>query len=126
MADFNPDIGKETRFVAGEQQAEIARRGALASAAVKRDKKILREAALAVIDADPDAPVAIIKKVIQSAKGGSIKAADFLAKLLGEYQDTTVNQQINITPQSPADRYNEVYGRIEDAELLNPDTASNE
>lgn len=120
MADFNPDIGKETRFVAGEQQAEIARRGALAAAAAKRDKKILREAALAVIDADPDAPVAIIKKMVESAKNGSIKAADFLAKLLGEYQETTVNQQININT-SPADRYNEVYGRIEDVELLNPD-----
>lgn len=127
MADnFNPDIGKATRFVAGEQQAEIARRGALAAAEAKRDKKILREAALAVIDADPDAPVAIIKKIVQSAKNGSIKAADFLAKLLGEYQqEPTVqnNTQINNynSGKTPEERYEEVYGRIEDAELLEPE-----
>lgn len=41
--DFDPNIGKKTQFVAGEAQAEIARKGQQAAMAKKKEKKKLRE-----------------------------------------------------------------------------------
>ena len=109
---------------------ELGAKGGRASGVARREKKILREAALAVIDADPDAPVAIVRKLVENAKKGSLGAIDQLAKLLGEYQqEPTVqnNTQINNynSDKSPAERYEEVYGRIEDAELLEPNENEN-
>lgn len=125
MADIT-EISKATQFQTGEKQVEIARKGGIASGIAKREKKILREAVLAVIDADPTAPAAIGKALIDKARKGNLGAIDQLAKLLGEYQqEPTVqnNTQINNynSGKTPEERYEEVYGRIEDAELLEPE-----
>lgn len=42
-SDFDPNIGKKTQFVAGEAQAEIARKGQQAAMAKKKERKKLRE-----------------------------------------------------------------------------------
>lgn len=42
MKQFDPDIGKATRFKAGEEQAEIAKKGAAASIEARRQKKSIK------------------------------------------------------------------------------------
>lgn len=50
--NFDPNIGKDTQFKTGEEQAKIARKGGIASGEAKREKKEFREL-LAMVDAMP-------------------------------------------------------------------------
>ena len=50
--NFDPNIGKDTQFQTGEEQAKIARKGGIASGEAKREKKEFREL-LAMVDAMP-------------------------------------------------------------------------
>lgn len=42
MKQFDPDIGKATRFKPGEEQVEIAKKGAAASIEARRQKKSIK------------------------------------------------------------------------------------
>ncbi len=42
MKQFDPDIGKATRFKPGEEQVEIAKKGAAASVEARRQKKSIK------------------------------------------------------------------------------------
>lgn len=84
-------IGAKTRFKAGKKQAEIARQGAIASTAVRREKRTMREIAEIILSKDvmtSDGVVtgkyAVLAKVIDKALKGDLQAATFIRDTIGE------------------------------------------
>ena len=84
-------IGANTRFKAGKKQAEIARQGAIASTAVRREKRTMREIAEIILSKDvmtSDGVVtrkyAILAKAIDKALEGNLQAAEFIRDTIGE------------------------------------------
>ena len=84
-------IGANTRFKAGKQQAKIARQGAIASAAVRREKRTMREIAEIILsknvttsDGVVTRKYAILAKVIDKALKGNLPAAEFIRDTIGE------------------------------------------
>lgn len=76
------------------------------------------------IDPETGEPVsnglAILLQQMVAALNGDRLAAEFCLKVAGELTDT---QQVEVVVpvKTPEERYEEVYGRIEDAELLEPE-----
>ena len=84
-------IGAKTRFKAGKQQAEIARQGAIASTAVRREKRTMREIAEIILsknvttsDGIVTVKYAVLAKVIDKALKGNLPAAEFIRDTIGE------------------------------------------
>ena len=84
-------IGAKTRFKAGKQQAEIARKAAIASAAVRREKRTMREIAEIILsknvttsDGVVTVKYAVLAKVIDKALKGNLPAAEFIRDTIGE------------------------------------------
>ena len=84
-------IGANTRFEAGKKQAEIARQGAIASAAVRREKRTMREIAEIILsknvttsDGVVTGKYAVLAKVIDKALKGDLQAAAFIRDTIGE------------------------------------------
>lgn len=84
-------IGAKTRFKAGKKQAEIARQGAIASTAVRKEKRTMREIAEIILSKDvmtSDGVVtgkyAVLAKVIDKALKGDLQAATFIRDTIGE------------------------------------------
>ena len=72
-----------TRFVAGEKQVEIARKGAMASAEAKRRRKTLKEELLILLEngnTQEQISLAVIKKALE----GDIKAYETIRDTIGE------------------------------------------
>lgn len=61
----------------------------------------------------------LLQQMVAALKGDRL-AAEFCLKVAGELTDT---QQVEVVVpiKTPEERYEEVYGRIEDAELLEPE-----
>ena len=84
-------IGANTRFKAGKKQAEIARQGAIASTAVRREKRTMREIAEIILsknvttsDGVVTRKYAILAKAIDKALDGNLQAAEFIRDTIGE------------------------------------------
>ena len=84
-------IGANTRFKAGKKQAEIARQGAIASTAVRREKRTMREIAEIILsknvttsDGVVTVKYAVLAKVIDKALKGNLPAAEFIRDTIGE------------------------------------------
>ena len=84
-------IGANTRFKAGKKQAEIARQGAIASAAVRKEKRTMREIAEIILsknvttsDGVVTRKYAIIAKAIDKALEGNLQASEFIRDTIGE------------------------------------------
>ena len=84
-------IGAKTRFKAGKQQAKIARQGAIASAAVRRENRTMREIAEIILsknvttsDGVVTGKYAVLAKVIDKALKGDLQAAAFIRDTIGE------------------------------------------
>lgn len=84
-------IGAKTRFKAGKKQAEIARQGAIASTAVRREKRTMREIAEIILsknvktsDGVVTGKYAVLAKVIDKALKGDLQAATFIRDTIGE------------------------------------------
>lgn len=84
-------IGANTRFKAGKQQAEIARQGAIASTAVRREKRTMREIAEIILsknvttsDGVVTRKYAVLAKAIDEAIKGNLQAAAFIRDTIGE------------------------------------------
>ena len=76
------------------------------------------------IDPETGEPVSnglaiLLQQMVAALKGDRL-AAEFCLKVAGELTDT---QQVEVVvpTKTPEERYEEVYGRIEDAELLEPE-----
>ncbi len=99
----NLEKGKATRFRAGEEQAEVARQGGIASGVARRRKRALKEAAelylsLPLRDGrkrnallkdgidpeDIDNQMAVIVGLTKVAQAGDAKSAKLLFEILGE------------------------------------------
>lgn len=99
----NLEKGKATRFRAGEEQAEVARQGGIASGVARRRKRALKEAAelylsLPLRDGrkrnallrdgidpdDIDNQMAVIAGLTKEAQDGDAKTARLLFEILGE------------------------------------------
>ena len=84
-------IGANTRFKAGKKQAEIARQGAIASAAVRKEKRTMREIAETILsknvttsDGVVTVKYAILAKAIDKALKGNLPATEFIRDTIGE------------------------------------------
>ena len=84
-------IGAKTRFKAGKEQAEIARQGAIASTAVRREKRTMREIAEIILsknvttsDGVVTRKYAVLAKAIDEAIKGNLQAAAFVRDTIGE------------------------------------------
>lgn len=84
-------IGAKTRFKAGKKQAEIARKAAIASTAVRREKRTMREIAEIILsknvttsDGVVTGKYAVLAKVIDKALKGDLQAAAFIRDTIGE------------------------------------------
>lgn len=85
-------IGAKTRFKAGKQQAEIARQGALASAAVRKERKTIREELEFLLEKklknnkgeDISTREAISTAMIGQAIKGNVKAFVAIRDTIGE------------------------------------------
>lgn len=107
--------------IAAERQREIARKGADAANAVRRNKKTMREWAqtlgsVVVTNADGEDITKfgqVIQKQIEKAINESdTKSAEFLANLLGEMKQQ-VEHTINRTDQQAADAFDKIFGNDE-------------
>ena len=97
---FDPDIGKETRFRAGDEQAKIASLGGKQSQKVQAEKKTMCEwleialAKTVTNNAGETLPVKAIGMVSLANKyaKGDVKAVKLVAELMRELtQDINVN-----------------------------------
>lgn len=99
----NLEKGKATQFRAGEEQAEVARQGGIASGVARRRKRALKEAAelylsLPLRDGrkrnallkdgigpeDIDNQMAVIAGLTKMAQAGDARSAKLLFEILGE------------------------------------------
>lgn len=96
MAQFeqgNP-IGTETRFQAGAEQGEIARKGGQASGEARRQKKSLKNALLALLEMQHRSKGGEVKTgyevmavaLFNKAMKGDTKALKLMAELVDEYK----------------------------------------
>ena len=97
-------IGAKTRFEAGKKQAEIARQGAIASTAVRREKRTMREIAEIILSKDvttSDGVVtgkyAVLAKVIDKALKGDLQAATFIRDTIGENPTEKTQTELTLT-----------------------------
>ena len=97
-------IGANTRFKAGKKQAEIARQGAIASTAVRREKRTMREIAEIILSKDvmtSDGVVtgkyAILAEVIKKALKGDLQAAAFIRDTIGEKPTEKTQTELTLT-----------------------------
>ena len=97
-------IGAKTRFKAGKKQAEIARQGAIASTAVRREKRTMREIAEIILSKDvttSDGVVtgkyAVLAKVIDKALKGALQAAAFIRDTIGEKPTEKTQTELTLT-----------------------------
>ena len=97
-------IGAKTRFKAGKKQAEIARQGAIASTAVRREKRTMREIAEIILSKDvttSDGVVtgkyAVLAKVIEKALKGDLQAATFIRDTIGEKPTEKTQTELTLT-----------------------------
>lgn len=99
----NLEKGKATRFKTGEKQAEIARKGGIASGKAKRDKKNLCKALEALLEKDMTASngdqmcgaEAISAKLFEQALKGNVKAFETIRSTVGQDPVQKV-EQVNI------------------------------
>ena len=97
-------IGSKTRCKAGKKQAEIARQGASASTAVRREKRTMREIAEIILSKDvttSDGVVtgkyAVLAKVIDKALKGDLQAAAFIRDTIGEKPTEKTQTELTLT-----------------------------
>ena len=97
-------IGAKTRFKAGKQQAEIARQGAIASTAVRREKRTMREIAEIILsknvttsDGVVTGKYAVLAKVIDKALKGDLQAATFIRDTIGEKPTEKTQTELTLT-----------------------------
>ena len=97
-------IGANTRFKAGKQQAEIARKAAIASAAVRREKRTMREIAEIILsknvttsDGIVTVKYAVLAKVIDKALKGNLQAAEFIRDTIGEKPTEKTQTELTLT-----------------------------
>lgn len=97
-------IGAKTRFKAGKKQAEIARQGAIASTAVRREKRTMREIAEIILSKDvmtSDGVVtgkyAVLAEVIKKALKGDLQAATFIRDTIGEKPTEKTQTELTLT-----------------------------
>ena len=97
-------IGAKTRFKAGKQQAEIARQGAIASTAVRREKRTMREIAEIILsknvttsDGVVTGKYAVLAKVIDRALKGNLQAAAFIRDTIGEKPTEKTQTELTLT-----------------------------
>lgn len=97
-------IGANTRFKAGKQQAEIARQGAIASTAVRREKRTMREIAEIILsknvttsDGVVTGKYAVLAKVIDKALKGDLQAAAFIRDTIGEKPTEKTQTELTLT-----------------------------
>ena len=97
-------IGAKTRFKAGKQQAEIARKGAIASTAVRREKRTMREIAEIILsknvttsDGVVTGKYAVLAKVIDKALKGDLQAAAFIRDTIGEKPTEKTQTELTLT-----------------------------
>lgn len=116
---------------------ELGAKGGINSGIARREKRTMRQQMKRLleiaakdkdgrvrIDPETGEPVsnglAILLQQMVAALNGDRLAAEFCLKVAGELTDT---QQVEVVVpvKTPEERYEEVYGRIEDAELLEPE-----
>ena len=101
--DFDPNIGKDTQFQTGEEQAKTASDGGKASGEARRRKRLLKESleialqmvmkkngkqAVHPVTGEPiDAFDAGMVKLAERFANGEPKAIETVAKLLGQWVD---------------------------------------
>ena len=97
-------IGANTRFKAGKKQAEIARQGAIASTAVRREKRTMREIAEIILsknvttsDGVVTGKYAVLAKVIDKALKGDLQAAAFIRDTIGEKPTEKTQTELTLT-----------------------------
>ena len=97
-------IGANTRFKAGKKQAEIARQGAIASTAVRREKRTMREIAEIILsknvttsDGVVTRKYAILAKAIDKALEGNLQAAEFIRDTIGEKRKEKTQTELTLT-----------------------------
>ena len=97
-------IGAKTRFKAGKKQAEIARQGAIASTAVRREKRTMREIAEIILsknvttsDGVVTGKYAVLAKVIDKALKGDLQAAPFIRDTIGEKPTEKTQTELTLT-----------------------------
>ena len=97
-------IGAKTRFKAGKKQAEVARQGSIASTAVRREKRTMREIAEIILSKDvttSDGVVtgkyAVLAKVIDKALKGDLQAAAFIRDTIGEKPTEKTQTELTLT-----------------------------
>ena len=97
-------IGANTRFKAGKKQAEIARQGAIASTAVRREKRTMREIAEIILsknvttsDGVVTRKYAILAKAIDKALDGNLQAAEFIRDTIGEKPKEKTQTELTLT-----------------------------
>lgn len=109
--DFDPDIGKDTRFSTGEQQAIIAQKGGNASVESKRRKKTLAERVrlfgelkvdaksarameqLGIAEEEQDRYMQAAVSLFQKALKGDVSAFNAIRDIIGE--KPVERQQVN-------------------------------
>ena len=125
---IDPNIGKDTQFQTGEEQAKIASRGGKASGAARKRKKTFREELMALLpmtdlgkDNQPIInPITGRKQSIQQtitmqlllkARKGDIKATKLILEALGERllktegtQDITVHNRFESMTDEELDK----------------------
>ena len=97
-------IGAKTRFKAGKKQAEIARQGAIASTAVRSEKRTMREIAEIILsknvttsDGVVTGKYAVLAKVIDKALKGDLQAAAFIRDTIGEKPTEKTQTELTLT-----------------------------
>lgn len=97
-------IGAKTRFKAGKKQAEIARQGAIASAAVRKEKRTMREIAETILsknvttsDGVVTVKYAILAKAIDKALKGNLPATEFIRDTIGEKPTEKTQTELTLT-----------------------------
>lgn len=96
MAQFEEgnEIGKETRFQAGQEAAEFGRKGGKASQHTQRQKKSLKNALLALLEMQHRSKGGEVKTgyevmavaLFNKAMKGDTKALKLMAELVDEYK----------------------------------------
>ena len=98
-------IGAKTRFEAGEKQAEIARQGAIASAAVRKKRKTIREELEFLLakqlknnkGEDISTREAISTAMISQAIKGNVKAFIAIRDTIGEKPTEKTQTELTLT-----------------------------
>ena len=116
---------------------ELGAKGGVNSGISRREKKTMKQQMKRLlelaakdkdgkvsIDPETGEPVsnglAILLQQMMAALKGDRLAAEFCLKVAGELTDTQ-QLEVVVPTKTPEERYEEVYGRIEDAELLEPE-----